>query len=192
MTSTVGRIERIDQRTGNLASLDVMLADSDRVASASNFWRPDPNAGSHSGALFNWSAISAFWPERSVLCATWSDLSYAMMQLDDDHVLLRSRKVGARAVYVSFLEVAPQIRVGSWERRFIGLGAAMLTFAVVRSRQLGFEGRIGLHSVLQARGFYTNLGFHELDDPGLNEYWESYLELSPDAADRFMAKSSGA
>ena len=108
------------------------------------------------------------------------------MQLDDDYLPLRSRPTELRAVNVSFLEVSPRLRTVG-QRQFKGIGAAMLSFAVARSRQLGFGGRVGLHSILLARSFYAKLGFREIVEaaPGLNEYWEVYPELSPEAAAQF-------
>ena len=167
------------------------MADADGVARADRLWRPDPTAGSLSGAQFHWSAILRFWPERHVLRATLDGLTLALMQVDDEHVALRERPPALRAVYVSFLEVAPYIRMGSWERRFTGLGPAMLTFAVARSRQLGYQGRVGLHSIIQAREFYEKIGFREVPDPGLNEYWEAYMELQPEAVDNFIRGAAG-
>lgn len=81
--------------------------------------------------------------------------------------------------------VNTNIRSGRWQTRFSRIGAALLTFAIVRSRQLDFGGRVGVHAILQAREFYAKFRFREAAEPGPNEYWEAYLELLPEAANRF-------
>lgn len=177
----IGSIARVDQLTGNVASIDVTLAEAGDIGRAMVTWSP--------GEMFNWTAIADFWPDRSILCARLTDMPLALVQIDDDYLPLRAAPHDQRAVYVSFLEVAPPVRNRAWYS-FAGLGAAMLSFAFARSRQLGYHGRIGLHAIEPAREFYAKLGFLIGSRPGPNEYWESYLELSPEAADRFVENSS--
>lgn len=176
----VGSICRIDQLTGAEVTLDVAVADHELITRAAIAWHP--------GAMFNWRAVANYWPERSVLAATLKGgVPLAFVQFDDDYRPLRSPEATNQTVYVSFLEVAPLVRSSTWYS-FVGLGAAMLSFAVARSRQLGYEGRVGLHTISHAREFYAKLGFHEAGlVPGPNEYWETYLELLPGASDRFLA-----
>ena len=185
----VGTIERRDRLTGELTAIAVTLADGALVSRASLSWQAGSTSENRQRAVFNWAAIRAYWPDRHVLSAHTNTYDLALMQLDDDHPALRSRPTGMRAVYVSFLEVAPLLRTGNLHRRFDGLGPAMLSFAVTRSRQLGFSGRVSLHTIAEARTFYARLGFREVEgpEPGFNEFWESYLELPPEAADRLMS-----
>lgn len=185
----IGTIARVDQHSGEIVTIEVALADLEDVASVSQTWAAESGHGGSAGALFNWRAIHGFWPERHVLFANWQGTTFGLVQIDDDFPPLRTRAADQRAVYISFLEIAPLLRSRTRPRRFVGLGAALLTFAVARSRQLGYGGRVGLHSILQAREFYAKLGFLESTEPGSNEYWESYLELSPSAADRFIEQS---
>ncbi|MBH8576094.1 GNAT family N-acetyltransferase [Nostocaceae cyanobacterium CENA369] len=79
---------------------------------------------------------------------------------------------GKRLVYVEGIASAP------WNRepiqrppRFKGVGTALLSFARTRSLELGFEGRVGLHSLPGAEKFYENLGMIELGED------EDYDEL---------------
>lgn len=155
----IGSIERIDQQSGDLVKIEVALARREYLNAVTEAWKPDPTFGS-TGAMFKWDAIGLYWPDRSILRATWDEVvTVALLQLDDDYPPFRSRPIDTRGVYVSFLEVAPFLRTGSWNRRFVGIGAGMLTFAVTRSHQLGFGGRVGLHSIKQTRHFYAKLGF---------------------------------
>ncbi len=75
-------------------------------------------------------------------------------------------------VYVEFLASAP------WNRRyiedppyFVGVGRALLMFTRERSAQLGYGGRVGLHSVPESEAFYHRQGMpdygHDPDKDGL-------------------------
>jgi hypothetical protein len=64
---------------------------------------------------------------------------------------------GEQLVYVDYLETAPwNIRFPGQPLRFLGAGAAMIAEAIIISLELGFEGRVGLHSLPQAELFYSN------------------------------------
>ena len=63
-----------------------------------------------------------------------------------------------RLVYVEYLAAAP------WNRReiedppdFVGTGRALMTLSRRRSADLGYEGRVGLHALPAAEGFYNKL-----------------------------------
>ena len=69
-----------------------------------------------------------------------------------------------RLVYISALATAP------WNRYVItnpptykGVGGNLVDFAIARSRQLGYQGRIGLHALPSALGFYRKLRVGLLD-----------------------------
>ena len=59
-------------------------------------------------------------------------------------------------------------------RRYSGCGRALLKFAVQRSDDLGYEGRVGLHSLPRSRPFYKGSGFMDLGpdeaEGGLNYF----------------------
>lgn len=62
-------------------------------------------------------------------------------------------------VYVEYLATAP------WNRRsledppfFTGIGGTLMAFVRARSAELGFEGRVGLHSLPEAEAFYRRQG----------------------------------
>ncbi len=56
----------------------------------------------------------------------------------------------------------------------------MLGISADLSKQHGYGGRIGLHSVASAESFYRRLGFRSLDC--LSEHNELYFELDEDGA----------
>ena len=74
---------------------------------------------------------------------------------------------GKRLVYVSYIATAP------WNREIIqrppklqGVGTALLLFAQNRSLELGYSGRVGLHSLPGYEKFYDNRGMLDLgSDP---------------------------
>lgn len=72
---------------------------------------------------------------------------------------------GKRLVYIDGIASAP------WNREFIqrpsklkGVGTALLAFARNRSIELGYEGRVGLHSLPGAEEFYDNQGMIDLGE----------------------------
>lgn len=88
-----------------------------------------------------------------------------------------SSRAGGPLIYVEYVAVAPWNRPGIKDpREFAGCGRMMIRYAVERSLSLGYEGRVGLHSLPGARPFYLALGFKDFgadpEEGGLN-----YLEL---------------
>ena len=94
---------------------------------------------------------------------------------------------GKRLVYLDGIATAP------WNRqdvqrppRYKGVGSVFLVFARTRSFELGYEGRVGLHSLPGTEKFYDNQGMLDLgqdedyDDLVYFEYgvWRSYNKSS--------------
>ena len=92
-------------------------------------------------------------------------------------------------MYVEFVENAPWNRAELFDPpRYRGVGSILIRAAVALSEELEFHGRIGLHSLPQANGFYANTcGMTDLGaDPehdGLR-----YFEITPEQARAFIAK----
>ncbi len=89
-------------------------------------------------------------------------------------------------VYVDYLTVAP------WNSRSLeavvmykGVGSILLKFAIERSFDLGYQGRLGLHSLPSAEKFYQKL---KMIDFGydLNKEKLKYFELSSDQANNIL------
>ncbi len=91
---------------------------------------------------------------------------------------------GKRLVYIDGIASAP------WNREFIqrppklkGVGTALLAFARNRSIELGYEGRVGLHSLPGAEEFYENQGMIDLgEDEDYDDlvYFEYGVRRSPE------------
>lgn len=66
-------------------------------------------------------------------------------------------EVGQRIVYVEALATAPWNRLTIQMPPFLkGVGTLLLNFARRKSSELGYEGRIGLHSLPEAQRFYDS------------------------------------
>jgi hypothetical protein len=83
-------------------------------------------------------------------------------------------------VYVDYVAVAPWNRKPFQDpQRFRGLGTVMLGAAVALSRNLGYAGRCGLHSLRQSEGFYRQIGMRDF---GLDASKSSLRYFEFDAA----------
>lgn len=71
----------------------------------------------------------------------------------------KSRQGDGPLVYLDYMAVAPENRDReSGPRQLRGCGSEILRLARYRSRQLGYEGRVGLHSLSTAESFYVAQG----------------------------------
>ncbi|MEW5687284.1 MAG: GNAT family N-acetyltransferase [Pseudomonadota bacterium] len=122
-------------------------------------------------------------PTYAILC---EGKVQGLMQLNDSKARCRiAEQAGLDLVYVDFVESAP------WNRseivdspRFKGVGSIMLAAAIETSRDLGFKGRIGLHSLPRSEPFYARSGMTDLGIDGTSENLK-YFEMTPDQAAAF-------
>ena len=103
-------------------------------------------------------------------------------------------QLGLDLVYVHFVSTAPwNDREIVDDPRFVGAGTLLVRTAVERSIDLGYKGRLGLHSLVQAEPFYRdrcrmadlgpdNSGSHK----GLR-----YFEFTPTMANDFLIRTEG-
>jgi hypothetical protein len=97
-------------------------------------------------------------------------------------------------VYVEYLENAP------WNRkellfdppRYRGVGSLLVRAAIDLSKELGFKGRTGLHSLPQSNSFYANTcGMTDLGvDPDPEYDPMRYFELTPEQAEAYIEKGN--
>ena len=127
--------------------------------------------------------IGLLTPSFCVIC---DGITQGMMII---HTLGSSRlRRGASTVYVEYIEVAPWNRrdVPGDQPRYGTVGSALLRAAIQTSIDVGYKGRIGLHSLPQSISWYAKLGMHDLGpDPDKKNL--RYFELTPEAA-AFIAK----
>lgn len=95
-------------------------------------------------------------------------------------------------LYVERMAVAPWNRVDVKPgRRALGCGMAMLRYAVERSTELGFGGRVGLHSLNDphTHAFYERAGMRHVGDDVMEEGELRYYELDEEAAEALLART---
>lgn len=95
---------------------------------------------------------------------------------------------GKPLVYVDYLETAPwNQRELVDQPRFGGIGIVMLTAAITLSRDEGFHGRIGLHSLPQSEKFYEACGMTGLGKDR-SKQGLCYFEMTSEQATAFLEK----
>jgi hypothetical protein len=109
-----------------------------------------------------------------------------MMMINDLVSARLPEQFGKPLIYVEFVATAP------WNRpevqsppRYRGAGQVFILTAVEASRDAGFKGRVGLHSLPQAEGFYEQrCGFTRLGRDSSHENL-IYFEMTKPQADAF-------
>jgi hypothetical protein len=114
----------------------------------------------------------------------------AMMIVDPDFRARIEEQARQHMIYVHYLEVAPWNRstLTGGRQRYAGAGTLLLGAAITLSREMGFKGRIGLHSLPQSNDFYANAcGMRDL---GADLKYGSlrYFEVTPELAEAFLSK----
>lgn len=96
-------------------------------------------------------------------------------------------QAGQDMVYVDYVETAP------WNRdkvvptpEFGGVGTNFVRVAIQLSRDEGFRGRIGLHSLPQSEPFYRRIGMLDFG-PDATKQNLTYFEMTSAIADAFMS-----
>ena len=130
-------------------------------------------------------------PGFSVVC---DGLTQGMMIVDTAMKRCRiDSQKDKHLVYVDFVENAPWNRKELFDPpRYRGVGSLLIRAAVALSDDLEFHGRIGLHSLPQANGFYANKC--GMTDLGADLHYEGrlrYFEMTPGQAQAFIAKGEG-
>lgn len=100
-------------------------------------------------------------------------------------------QAGKHLIYVDFLETAPWNRKDLFNPpRYKGIGSLLIRAAIELSREEGFKGRIGLHSLPQANNWYANMC--GMADLGADAHKQNlhYFEMTPGQAGAFIAKGN--
>lgn len=90
-------------------------------------------------------------------------------------------------IYIDYLESAPWNR-RSWrngKKRLRPVGSILIGAAINLSLERGYKGRVGLHALPQAIGFYSKSGMENL---GKDPEYENlcYFEMTPENASEFL------
>lgn len=207
MTVTVSPVFLLDVAAGRPAPADLLDGISERqLADWEGEWLPElfgavqrlHRAGVHRGQWpqsrhWDWrrkaTALLEFLAHQgfSIVC---NGMTQGMMVVDTTlHRCRIPEQERKELVYVEFIENAP------WNRPelrdpplYRGVGSILLRAAIALSLEMEFKGRIGLHSLPQANGFYAN--HCGMTDLGLDESHQGlrYFEMTPEQADAFIAK----
>ena len=114
----------------------------------------------------------------------------AMMSVRTDKACRLPEQSGLPLVYVDYLAAAPwNLPEVVGQPRFRGSGLALLAAAIQFSRQSGYSGRIGLHSLPQAEEFYrAKCGMTDL---GKDIFYEDlrYLEMTEARSSAFLERT---
>lgn len=111
---------------------------------------------------------------RDTFAIECADLTQGLMLVDVNYARLPGLQ-GKELVYIELLATAP------WNRprldpnaRYKGVGRVLVETAISLSVDLGFGGRIGLHSLPQSESWYRTAGFTavEFDDDKDMRYFE--------------------
>lgn len=106
-----------------------------------------------------------------------------------DYVCRIATQRDAQLVYVDLVATAP------WNRdhpdgtspHYEGVGVSLVTQAIFHSQTCGFGGRVGLHSIPDAQGFYRRCGMTELEAD--RQYGHMvYFESTPEQSQLFLDK----
>jgi hypothetical protein len=129
---------------------------------AKTLWEPILEGSGQDDEYWNWvgkSRRSKLLPGDELYAIECEGVTQGLMMLD----VLKKRcqiesQLRRRLVYISALATAP------WNRPVItnpptykGIGGNLVDFAIARSHELGYQGRIELHALPGALGFYTKL-----------------------------------
>lgn len=115
-------------------------------------------------------------------------VTQGLMQIDLNASARDPGQAGKALVYVDYLEVAPWNRPDFGNKpRLFGVGSALLSAAIRFSQNEGFKGRIGLHSLPQADGFYRKVGMIELGADSQTQNL-NYFEMTAEQAQAFLGE----
>lgn len=124
-------------------------------------------------------------PIASSFAIVYRDVTQGVMIVDASRTARLEPDCGQGLVYVEYVEVAPWNRAG-WkpDRMLQWIGTVLVRAAVNRSIELGFGGRIGLHSLPQADTFYRHIGMTNL---GVDAKYQNlcYFEMTSQQAIAF-------
>jgi hypothetical protein len=171
-------------RTQDQSVLDgslVTLSDK-HLRDVSVFWKPRLATSEEEDSHWDWyqkyQGIENYpnYEKYSVEC---EQITQGLMMIEID--CHRSRHEPDKSiVYVDFLATAP------WNRpslesppQFRGVGSVLFDFARQRSRDLEYQGRLGLHSLSRAESFYLKQGMKNFG-PDHEKQDLTYFELKRD------------
>ena len=171
----LSKIQTIDQtielkegRTGNVVA-GLVTRTAKHVEDYEQAWREPLRELNKEDKTMSWrfkKQLAEHHPDHEAYAIEYEDLTQGMILLETQNRWSLFTP-GKRIIYIAAIVSAPCNRY--WIQRppeLKGVGRSLLEFAKQRSLQLGFDGRVGLHSLSGAVGFYENRGMTRLElDP---------------------------
>ena len=115
------------------------------------------------------------------------DVQGLMLLQTDGEFCRLSESTGSPLVYVMFLASAPwNVPPMVPQPRFRGVGTLLMRAAVEASIDLGFKGRVGLHSLHRSESWYDRIGMTDLGSDGKKQGLK-YYEMNAAAAAAFLS-----
>ena len=125
------------------------------------FWKSRLQASDEEDGHWNWvkknqsTLFSSDYEKYAIEC---EQITQGLMMLEVNNYYSRNNPQ-QKIVYVDFLSTAPWNRISLKNPPdYKGVGSILLSFAQQRSKQLEYEGRVGLHALPKAENFYRRKG----------------------------------
>lgn len=162
---------------------DIVNLSVKHLTDVDTFWKPRLQPSAEEDRHWNWAIkyLKLATPNYEKYALECGRITEGLMILELD--FHRSRlESGKSLVYIDYLATAP------WNRPSIqnpplnkGVGTGLFSFAVKRSIDLGYRGKLGLHALPLAADYYTKLGMTDFgSDPDKQDL--NYFELTSDKA----------
>jgi hypothetical protein len=165
------------------------LWDRDWVPAMKAFCAGKPPGEKPEDSHWDWrrkvQAVKGMLGYHSLALVCGRELQGLMMTNDITSARLR-RQFGKPLIYVEFVATAPWNRPSLQDPpRFRGVGQVFVLAAIESSRDAGFKGRVGLHSLPEAEIFYEQkCGFTKLGADSSHQNL-TYFEMTQTQADAF-------
>jgi hypothetical protein len=186
-------IRLIDGATREFVAADLHLRfPAERVSATEAVWKPHRDAlgDEIEHGHWDWHLKSGLLVNPTIRCfaVECGTAIQGMLMLEEVGKIARhSAERGLPLVFVDYLEAAPwNVRLAVQNPRFRNVGLHLLRAAVELSLELGYRGRVGLHSLPRAEGFYERgCGMFAIgQDPEYNGLM--YYEFTPELAERLL------
>lgn len=162
---------------------DLLNLSPKHLADFDTFWKPRLQTSTAEDRHWDWvnKYLKLSTPNYENYALEYESIAQGLMILELDCHGSRL-EFGKNLVYIDYLATAPWNRPSIQDPpSFKGVGTTLVTFAVKRSFDLGYKGRLGLHALPSAKDFYRKL---EMVDFGYDADKQNlkYFELSSDKA----------
>ena len=112
-----------------------------------------------------------------------------MMEVLMDRVSRSPATLGQPLVYINYIESAPWNQANSASAlKYTGVGSILIAFAMLLSRDAGYNGVVGLHSLTAAETFYSHV--IGMTDLGIDTNYDGlrYFEMSQSRSTSYLQK----